>query len=166
MSRVRCYWNLARRCWSIQDAKTRRVIGHAKRILLRDVTFTVSDAGRRRVLAEGVKNVHAFACGSLEAADFEALPTGSAAEFFDWSHASRANVAYAKAAARLGRFVSYNPRRDETFVEVEGETRTPIKAAEMALLDRMPGNVLNRKAALLAFDPCQMTAEESAKATQ
>lgn len=165
--RVRCYWNLHRRCWSIQDARSRRVIGHAKRILLRDVTFTVSEAGRQRVVSEGRKNVHAFACGSLEAAEFIVSEYGdSAAQFFDWSSASRANVAYAKAAARLGRFISYNPRRDASFVTVEGETRTPVAKAEMVLLDRTPGNVLTRRAAVLAFDPCAMTAEESARATQ
>jgi hypothetical protein len=61
---VQCYWNLHRKCWSVRDAKTRKVIAHKDKLWLEDVTFKVSEAGRQRVLRERKKNVHAFACGT------------------------------------------------------------------------------------------------------
>jgi hypothetical protein len=159
---VRCYWNLHKSCWSVQDAKTRRVIGHADKVLLREARFTVSQAGRQRVLEEGRKNVHAFACGELHGAKWLEYGRNTDAMLFDWSPGDRA---YERAAGRLGRFVSYNPRVDETFVEVSlnSPVRKPRREAPMALLTRTPSKP--RKAALLVFDPCDMTDEESRAAT-
>lgn len=54
--------------WSIRATTGRfagRVVGHADELVLRDVTFWVSEAGRARVLREGRKNVHAYAIGRL-----------------------------------------------------------------------------------------------------
>ncbi len=59
--RVRVYWNLHKNIWSIM--KKGKVIGHRDTILLKDVRFIVSQAGRNRVLKEKKKNVHAFAEG-------------------------------------------------------------------------------------------------------
>ena len=42
-----------------------RVIAHRKRILLSNVSFRVRETGRRRVIASGQKNVHAFVVGYL-----------------------------------------------------------------------------------------------------
>ncbi len=67
--RVRVYRNLGNAVpekFSILDPKTGLVIGHADEIVLNDVLFTVSDAGRERVLEEGQKNVHAFATGHID----------------------------------------------------------------------------------------------------
>lgn len=66
---VDCYFNLHKKVWSIRDRKTRRVIGHAKTVGLRDVTFRVSEPGRQRVLRDKRKNVHAFASGELVSFD-------------------------------------------------------------------------------------------------
>lgn len=63
--RVRVYWNLHRHCYSIQDASTRLVIDYSDSLVLADVTFKVSEAGRQRVLREGRKNVHAFVVGTV-----------------------------------------------------------------------------------------------------
>jgi len=63
--RVFVYYNLHKHTWSIRDCKTRRVIGHSKRVVLYDVKPKVSQAGRERVLREGRKNVHAGLEGTL-----------------------------------------------------------------------------------------------------
>lgn len=62
---VDAYWNLHRKCYSVRSPKTRRVLGHSHRLVLGDVTFRVSEAGRQRVLREGRKNVHAFVRGTV-----------------------------------------------------------------------------------------------------
>ena len=61
--KVKVYWNLHKLCWSIQHKG--KVIRHAKSVLLRDCSLTVSIKGRERVLKEKKKNVHAFAAGIL-----------------------------------------------------------------------------------------------------
>jgi hypothetical protein len=66
--RVRVYFNLHKKVWSVQDyQKSRgwRIIAHAEEIYLKNVTFNVSVAGRLRVLREKRKNVHAFAIGDV-----------------------------------------------------------------------------------------------------
>lgn len=62
---VQAYFNLHKKCWSIRDKKTRRVIKHLSEFSLFDCTFKVSEAGRQRVLREKRKNVHAFIEGRL-----------------------------------------------------------------------------------------------------
>lgn len=60
----RIYWNLHRGCWSIQTrihGKGWRVTDYAETLSAYNVTFSVSEAGRQRVIAEGRKNVHAYA---------------------------------------------------------------------------------------------------------
>ena len=42
------------------DKSTRRVTAHAQILILRHAKFIVSEAGRKRVLREKQKNVHAF----------------------------------------------------------------------------------------------------------
>ena len=44
------YWNLNRRCWSVKDPATGKVVAHADRVVLSDAVFKVSEAGRQRVL--------------------------------------------------------------------------------------------------------------------
>lgn len=59
------YWNLHKQVWSIKDWKTKKVIGHSDRVLLTDCKFKVSEAGRQRVIATKLKNVHAGVIGTL-----------------------------------------------------------------------------------------------------
>jgi len=54
-----------RKVYSVQCLKTKRVIDHVESIILKDVTFKVSEAGRKRVLRDKQKNVHAFAIGEI-----------------------------------------------------------------------------------------------------
>lgn len=59
------YRNLHKNCWSIRDVKSRLVIGHATSLTLKECTFKVSETGRKRVVREGRKNVHAGVQGLL-----------------------------------------------------------------------------------------------------
>lgn len=63
--RVKVYRNLHKKCWSIMDPKTRRVIRHDTNVVLANVSLVVSNAGRERVLREKAKNVHAYAIGEI-----------------------------------------------------------------------------------------------------
>lgn len=67
MKKVRVYYNLHKKCLSVQHRTPEgwRVLEHTSDIKLKDVTFKVSKAGRARVLREGRKNVHAFVEGTL-----------------------------------------------------------------------------------------------------
>ena len=71
--KVKVYFNLHKKLWSVQDAKSRLVIAHLDEVSLRDVEFKVSEAGRQRVLKEQRKNVHAFAVGTLDETSQEGL---------------------------------------------------------------------------------------------
>lgn len=65
--KVKVYFNLHKKLWSVlhMTPKGWRLHSHMENLLLDDVTWKVSKAGRRRVLEEGRKNVHAFAIGTL-----------------------------------------------------------------------------------------------------
>lgn len=65
--RVRVYYNLHRHTFSIQHKTPDgwRVRAYADEVLLKDVTFSVSEAGRQRVIRAGRKNVHAYVTGTL-----------------------------------------------------------------------------------------------------
>jgi len=63
--RVRCYYNLQKKTFSIVDTATGRVIRHADSVHLSNVKFHVREGGRQRVLREQRKNVHAFVTGDL-----------------------------------------------------------------------------------------------------
>lgn len=64
--KVKVYFNLHKKTFSIMDLKTRRVVRYADDVTLRDVTFKVSEAGRQRVLREKRKNVHAYVIGKID----------------------------------------------------------------------------------------------------
>lgn len=59
---VECYFNLHKKCFSIRDKKTRKVIAHLDRLKMQG-KFKVSEKGRQRVLKEQRKNVHAIVTG-------------------------------------------------------------------------------------------------------
>jgi len=61
--KVFVYRNLHKDCYSVKSLETGRVIAHVKCIVLEDVKFKVSQAGRSRVLKEKRKNVHAGVVG-------------------------------------------------------------------------------------------------------
>ena len=83
-----------------------RVIATPQQVELADVTFRVNAGGQSRARAEGVRNVHAFARGTVVAA------TGGARDD--------------------GVRVVYNPYRHDTFVRAD--SGTPVhQAAHLAL---------------------------------
>jgi hypothetical protein len=61
--RVRVYYNIHKRCFSVQDYKTGLVIRHSHRLFLTNAMFVVRKSGNERVRNEGKKNVHAFVNG-------------------------------------------------------------------------------------------------------
>lgn len=61
------YFNVRRRDFSLRDLATGRVARRSRVVVLRDVTFKVSEPSRQRVLDTGVKNVHAGAVGRTAA---------------------------------------------------------------------------------------------------
>ena len=60
---VYVYRNLRKDCWSIRQGSTVRF--HTLYAFLRDAKFKVSQAGRKRVIKDKRKNVHAFVVGLL-----------------------------------------------------------------------------------------------------
>ena len=61
--RVRVYYNIHKRCFSVQDYKTGLVIRHSHRLFLTNAMFVVRKSGNERVRNEGKKNAHAFVNG-------------------------------------------------------------------------------------------------------
>ena len=88
--RVYVYYNLHKKIWSVRQSGS--PVEHHKNICLRDVRYLVQPAGRKRVLATGVKNVHAGLSGYM--VDSVPVPVVS----FD---------------------VTYNPFKYKTFVNTE-----------------------------------------------
>lgn len=102
-----CYRNLHRGGYSmVQD---NLVVAHADEVTLVGVTFVVREAGRQRVLSEGVKNVHAFVVGRVP--EMVLCP---------------ANLTWYKAR--------YNPKRSACFeAEINGEWLPMESAAAVTL---------------------------------
>lgn len=98
--KVRVYYNLHRKCLSVQDYSTRKVIAHYASVNMADVKFVVSQAGRKRVLAERKKNVHAFIVGELLSYTTRSDDTGFS-----------------------GDRVTYNPYKYDSFVRVDDESK-------------------------------------------
>lgn len=70
------YRNLHKKCWSVKDRSSGKVIAHPRKLVLGGVKgcfLKVSLAGRNRVLEERVKNVHAGVAGEWVPDSFEAL---------------------------------------------------------------------------------------------
>lgn len=104
--KVFVYYNLHKHVWSVKDVKTGRVIGYCDRIVLKDVEYKVSKAGRERVLREKRKNVHAGCKGV---------------------------VVDAIVNAEHGVSITYNPYKYESFVEKE--TEAPVFNDDLVLLE-------------------------------
>ena len=62
---IRAYFNLHKHLFSVQEKVNGswKVARHVNFLVLKDVKFKVSEAGRQRVLREKVKNVHAYVYG-------------------------------------------------------------------------------------------------------
>ena len=91
---VRVYWNYKHRCYSLFQAGA--VVGSAKQVLLADVALTVREGGRKKMLADGRKRIHAYAEGRL----------------LDWTHVSEQRDLVSPG----GMPVFYDPFRFPNFV--------------------------------------------------
>lgn len=63
--KVRVYFNLHKKVFSVQDRKTGLVIAHVNNLCLEDVKYNVRQGGREKVIREKKKNVHAFIEGTV-----------------------------------------------------------------------------------------------------
>lgn len=149
--KVFVYYNLHSKCWSIKSLSGKnkgRVIAHASKVIIRDAEFSVSEAGRQRVLKNKCKNVHAGIVGTLESyhgdavAKYDPYGINSLCSRFDGE--DRAYQKYAKAE---GKAVSYNPYKGSHFVEID--TSEPIHKSDMVYLNKTGREVR-------AFNPCEM----------
>ena len=61
--RIRAYYNLHRKCFSVQDYKTGLVTEHTDKLFVTNAMFVVRESGNKKVKREGRKNVHAFVNG-------------------------------------------------------------------------------------------------------
>lgn len=118
--RVRVYRNLHNNLYSVRHKG--RVIGYVRDLLLYNVKFIVSQAGRNRVLREQRKNVHAFVEGDIEIAP----------ESFscDPSEPIQNNVIGKRAI--VGDEVRYNPYEGPDFIR--RDNGSPIKEADVVLV--------------------------------
>jgi hypothetical protein len=111
-TRVEVYWNLHADRFSVRALEgfyKGLVVAHLPSVNLTDVTFTVQPAGRAKVLREQRKNVHAFVRGRIHLGEVPNL-------------------------LRLA--VTYNPYRDETFVD--GVLHEPVHTAQLAVCQTRP----------------------------
>ncbi len=65
--RVKVYYNIRKKCLSVMDKTTRRVITHTSSITLADVKFLVSQKGVERIRQQKRKAVVAFVEGEFVA---------------------------------------------------------------------------------------------------
>lgn len=82
------------------------VVAYAKTVALRNVEFRVRKGGQQKVRESGRKNVHAFVVGEIS---------------------SKQSI------EGNGTVVSYNPYRNDTFVEKE--TQSPIHSCLYAIME-------------------------------
>lgn len=66
--KVKVYFNLHLKRFSVVNLETGRVIHHLYGLSLDDAEFRVQEGGRQRVLRERRKNVHAYIVGHLDLA--------------------------------------------------------------------------------------------------
>lgn len=113
--RVEVYKNLHKNCWSVRDLETGRVVLHASSVFIEAPRFVVQPAGRRRVLEEQRKNVHAFVRGNLIGYDTVPSQVVAVLGYQNWNQAT------------------YNPYRFESFVD--NSSLAPLETASYAVLD-------------------------------
>ena len=120
------YRNLHQNCWSVKSKETGRVIAHADEVILSDVDYKVSQAGRDRVLREKSKNVHAGLVGTL--VDFDPIggkmPTYPASKF--------SSDPGQKPEPGMPTNITYNPYKYSQFVVRHNERE--VKHSETAVL--------------------------------
>lgn len=114
--KVEVYWNLHRKCWSLRSGG--KVVSHETSVVIHGGELVVRPAGRKRVLREGKKNVHAFVRGNL--------------------HLTRPCTVIPN-ISMFWEEVTYNPYKHETFVDrLHGHPRYRGRAVIMSKRDGKP----------------------------
>jgi hypothetical protein len=124
---VFCYRNINRKgvVWSIKSNTTRRVISRAEYVMIKNAKLVVSKAGRRRVLRQKRKNVHAGIKGTWIRGDFNH-------HVYDWRGM---DCIYDNQGNKIGWIrIQYNPYQNKTFVRQDDGS--PVNTAEMIILDK------------------------------
>ena len=119
MGRCEVYYNLHKKCFSIRSLEKEddgQVVMHANDVVMDDVKFVVREGGRKQVLREGRKNVHAFVRGTLVDA---CAKKGPIAKY------------YVKVGDPFYR-AKYNPYKYDSFVNIF--TEEPVRDAGRAVL--------------------------------
>ena len=104
--RVYVYFNLHKKCWSVRQSG--KIVDHTNQVLLRDCRYLVGQAGRKKVLKEKRKNVHAGVSGYL-VDHVPTVPEGSSE-------------------------LTYNPYKYETFVSKDDPCK-PVEHSDYAFLE-------------------------------
>jgi hypothetical protein len=112
MARAKIYWNSNKKCFSVCDEKSNKVIGHKKSLLLKDCTLRVQPGGRERVRREKAKTVHAFVIGT---------PTNTLGDKFTGFEV-----------------FGYNPYRNDTFVRMDDQK--PVTQADLVIMISRDGS--------------------------
>ena len=134
MKRVQVYWNIRLGRYSVRQSG--RVIDHVDSIILRDVRFNVAPAGRDKVRATGVKNVHATVTGFIdESVKISAVslmlarrPNGRVCDdFLELVNVDTLSPIWVSSRSKfyggssnLSTPITYNPKRDDTFIKMYG----------------------------------------------
>lgn len=124
MKNVEVYYNLHKKCLSVRDTSTGLVVKHTRALKIvggkgsydSNVRFKVSEKGRKRVLEERRKNVHAYVRGKVT----------------DLGKVKSLEERKARKPKTL-RQVTYNPYKYETFVDVK--TGEPVYFAKEVFID-------------------------------
>ncbi len=104
--KVQVYRNLHKNLWSVKYKG--KIIAHLDELYLKDVSFHVQEAGRRRVIRERKKNVHAYIKGTI------VIPS----------------MVYSNLTNRI----SYNPYKNPWFYKIETPTE-PIRKIDLVKFD-------------------------------
>ena len=107
--KYRVYRNLTDKTLSIMDTRTKKVVGHTNKILLKWVRFIVSKRGVERIRESRRKQVVAFAEGYF--VNYLGLEGEGPTEFKNWESK------YADSEA-----IYFNPYKYNTFVNSVGES--------------------------------------------
>ena len=103
--RVGVYYNLHKKCLSVKSLEGPsygKVIHHRKSVKIKSAMFVVNEAGRKKVIKEKKKNVHAYVRGFIV-------------------------NSFSKKKLKQVR-VTYNPYKYNTFIEIQ--TQNPIYSAK------------------------------------
>lgn len=117
-TKVKAYFNLHKKVFSfvaVEGQYKGLVVGHAPALILDNVEFKVSKAGRERVLKEQRKNVHAYVIGEL-------------VEILDQAQADTMENRHNKSPEQFT-WASYNPYKADHFYYTDsGEEITKADA--------------------------------------